>query len=352
MTVCSGQEAVGSKKTRWRKPLRDKIFHFALCVMLLVVSVPVEAQRAEKVYRICWLGPTDPGNGEGMAYVKPFLDQLRQLGWVEGRHFAMEYRSPEGKSGRVPTLAAELVRLKADVIVTITTEAAMAAKKATTTIPIVMGGASRPVRRGLVASLARPGGNVTGLAHNPGRGFSSKQYQILKETAPRISRVAHLQDTRSSRRKKDDQEKTSRQRVYDSLGSTRLDVEVRGADFAGAFARIRQLHADALIVSPNQVMFEHRKRVVDFANTHRLPTLFGAREFVEIGGLMSYYADWIDLKRRAAVYVDKILKGRKPADLPVERPSKFELVINLKTAKQLGLTIPPEVLYRADKVIK
>ncbi len=321
-----------------------------LALGLLVGPLPAEAQQAGKVYRIGWLGPTGPGKSESMAYVEPFLDQLRKLGWIEGKQFHMEYRSPQGKSNRLPTLAAELVRLKLDVIVTITSRAAVAAKKATTTIPVVMGGASRPVKRGLIVSLARPGGNVTGLALPSGPKFSSKRLQLFKEAIPGISRVADLRGYRSRSRGK--KEKAFRKRVYDSLGLTQINVDMQGADFAGAFTRIIQTQADALVVTPHQIMFKHRKRIVNFANTNRLPALFGAREFVEVGGLMSYYTDWVDLKRQAAIYVDKILNGSKPADLPVEWPRKFDLVINLKTAKQIGVTISPEVLFRADKVIK
>jgi len=329
--------------------MRIKVVVLTLCALLLVLSFPAQAQQAGEVYRIGWLGPTGRGKSEAMAYVKPFLEQLRKLGWVERKHFFMEYRSPQGKSKRLPALAAELVRLKVDVIVTITSRAAIAAKNATTTIPVVMHGTARPVKRGLVTSLARPGGNVTGLALPSGPKFRSKRLQLFKEAVPAISRVA---DLRKYRRSVDEQEKAFDRRVWDSLGLRRIYLEVQGADFASAFTRIIQMHADALFVSPHQIMFKHRKRIIDFANTNRLPALFGASVFVEAGGLMSYYIDWVDLKRRTADYVDKILKGSKPADLPVEWPRKFELVINLKTAKQIGVTISPEILLQADKVIK
>ncbi len=338
-----------NRKSRIQKRPRG-LKWLALGAMLFALSFPAQAQQVGKIYRIGWLGPTGSGKTESMVYVQPFLEQLGKLGWVEGKQFVMEYRSPQAKSKWLPTLAADLVRLNVDVIVTITSGAAVAAKKATTTIPVVMGGASRPVKRGLIVSLARPGGNVTGLALPSGPKFSSKRLQLFKEAVPGISRVADLRGYRS--RTKGKKEKAFRRRVYDSLGLTQINVEVQGADFAGAFARIIQTQADALFVSPQQIMFKHSKRIVNFANTNRLPALFGAREFVEVGGLMSYYTDWIDLKRQAAVYVDKILKGSNPTDLPVEWPRKFDLVINLKTAKQIGVTISPEVLYRADKVIK
>ncbi len=321
-----------------------------LVLGLSAAPLPVEAQQTGKVYRIGWLGPTGPGKSEGMPFIKLFLDQLRKLGWVEGKHFFMEHQSPQGKPKQLRTFAAELVRLKVDVIVTITSRAAVAAKYATTTIPVVMGGAARPVKLGLVASFARPGGNVTGLALPSGPKFNNKLLQLFKEAVPGISRVAELREFQRSNIT--DKEKARRRHVYDSLGLTRLYVEVQGADFAGAFARIIQMNADSLFVSPERIMFKHRKRIVDFANTNRLPAMFGGRKFVEIGGLMSYYTDWDDLKRGAAVYVDKIFKGRKPAELPVEWPTKFELVINLRTAKKIGLTISPGVLFRADKVIK
>jgi putative ABC transport system substrate-binding protein len=315
----------------------------ALALGVLAAPLAAEAQQAGKIYRIGYLTA-------GGSVNEAFRQAVRQLGYVEGRNVAIESRFAEGKLERLPDLATELARLNVDVIVTITTPAAQAAKAATATIPIVMAGSSEPVELGLIASLARPGGNVTGVTNNPGSGFMGKWLQLLKEAAPKTSRVAHIHnrsipaDTRGF---------TGAQTAARALDLTVLSVDVRGPnDFDQAFAMMTREHADALIVIPNTVNGNHTKLIVDFTAKYRLPSMFGESSEVRAGGLMSYSVNWDDLRRRAAIYVDKILKGAKPADLPVEQPTKYELVINLKTAKALGLTIPQSILVRADEVMQ
>ena len=315
----------------------------AFAFSLLPPSLPADAQQVGKVYRIGYL--TASGGVE-----QAFRDAMRQLGYLEGQNIVIEGRFAERKLERLPDLAAELVRLKVDVIVTITTPAAQAAKNATATIPVVMAGSSNPVELGLVASLARPGGNVTGVTNNPGSGFSGKWLQLLKEAAPTIRRVARIHNLSIAPEVLGWAEM---QDAVRTLSLTLLSKDVRTAeDFDGAFAAIARERADALIVVPNSLNVTHTKRIVDFATKNRLPTMFGDGNAVKAGGFMSYWTNWADLRRRAAIYVDKILKGAKPAELPVEEPTKFELVINLRTAKALGLTIPPSILIRADEVIQ
>ncbi len=315
----------------------------ALALAIFAVPPAVEAQQVGKVYRIGYL---TAGGGVEQA----FRDAMRQLGYLEGQNIVIEGRFAERKLERLSDLAAELVGLKVDVIVTITTPAAQAAKNATATIPVVMAGSSDPVELGLVASLARPGGNVTGVTNNPGSGFAGKQLQLLKEAAPTILRVAIIHDLSIAPEARG---WAAMQDAARTLSLTLLSKDVRTAeDFDSAFAAIVREHADALVVLPNALNGAHTKRIVDFATQNRLPTMFGDGNAVKAGGFMSYWTNWADLRRRAAIYVDKILKGAKPADLPVEEPTKFELVINLKTAKALGITIPQTVLIRADEVIQ
>jgi len=310
---------------------------------LLAAPFAVEAQQPGNVYRIGYL---TAGGGVEQA----FRDAMRQLGYLEGQNMLIEGRSADRKLERLPDLAAELVRLKMDVIVTITTPAALAAKNATTTIPIVMAGSADPVELGLVASLARPGGNVTGVTNNPGPGFGGKQLQLLQEAVPSIRRVTMIHNLNIPPEVRG---WTDVQDAARTLSLTLFSQDVRTPDdFDRAFAAIVRDHADALVVSPNSLNAAHTKRIVDFATTNRLPTMFGDGTAVKAGGFMSYWTNWGDLRRHAAIYVDKILKGAKPAELPVEDPTKFELVINLKTAKALGLMIPPSLLARADQVIE
>jgi len=272
-----------------------------------------------------------------------FLERLSDLGWVVGQNLTFEPRSADQRLDRLPGLAAELVQLNVSMILAFGNEAALAAKRATATIPIVMV-AGDPVGSGLVASLARPGGNITGLTNEAGLEIFSKQLELLKEAAPKISRVGILAN-RSVRE--------ATVPTTQALRLTFLPVEVRSpSDFDDAFAVLIRARVDALMATGNRLNVEHRGSIVSFAAGNRLPTVFGERAFVDAGGLMSYGISTADLLRRLPIHMDKILRGAKPADLPVEQPTKFELVINLKTAKALGLTIPPSVLGRADQVIE
>jgi putative ABC transport system substrate-binding protein len=274
--------------------------------------------------------------------------RLRDQGYVEGRNLVIETRYAEGQSRRLPELAAELVALNPDVIVTITTPAAIAAKHATDRIPIVMSGVADPVGQGLVTSLSRPGGNVTGVTNSTGSDFPAKQLQLLKEAAPNIARVAVLMVNFSVELNSFDRMRAA----GPALGLTPIRFMVEGARDID-LAALTRLHPDALYVFPNSDNVRNYKAIVAHAAANRLPAMYCDREVVEAGGgLMSYWTDWISLRRRAADYVDKIFKGAKPADLPVEDPTKFELVINLKTARTLGLAIPQSLLQRADEVIR
>ena len=277
---------------------------------------------------------------------------LRELGYIEGQNIAIEYRYAEGKRDRLPELAAELVRLKVDIIVVAGGAGPIrAAKNATKTIPIVMtGGGIDPVEAGLVESLARPGGNVTGIT-NLARELGGKRLELLKEAVPKLARVAVLYDPANPTTVLEVKEVLPV--AARALGLTIQPWEVRDADgFEKVFAALNKQRPDGLYVPGGPLMNANQKRIVGFALKSRLPSVYGSREAVDAGGLMSYGADLADSYRRVAYYVDRILKGAKPADLPVEQPTKFELVINLKTAKQIGLTIPPEVLARANKLIK
>ena len=284
-----------------------------------------------------------------MVRVEAFRQGLLELGYVEGKNIVIEWRSGEGKLEREGELVAEALRLKVDVIVTSGPTMTRAAKEATVTIPIVMAFDSDPIGNGFVASLARPGGNITGLsALSPE--LSGKQLELMKEIVPKLSRVAVLGNSNEPANPKTLKEI--------ELAAEALGVQVQPRDVLGpkdietAFRAATKARADALLVLVSGVLADHRTQIANLALQSRLPVTYYQREFVEDGGLMSYSASYTDLDRRAATYVDKILKGAKPADLPVEQPTKFELVINLKAAKQIGLTIPQSVLYRADKVIK
>jgi putative ABC transport system substrate-binding protein len=311
---------------------------------LLAAPLAAKAQEAGKVARIGVLNSGSPP----APFVESFKQGLRELGYVEGRNISIEYRWAEGRDERLPGLAADLVRLKVDVIVA-SSQAAVAAKQATTAIPIVMPIITDPVRLGLVASLARPGGNVTGFATQNDE-LPGKWMELVKETLPKVSRVAVLfQPTYDGGVQLKASEAAAR-----SLGMRLHALKVeRPDDFVTAFAEVRKNRAEALIVSSSGLFYVHRTRLVEFAAKHRVPTIYHQSEFVVgSGGLMSYGPDFHDLFRRSATYVDKILKGAKPGDLPVQQPTKFELVINLKTAKALGLTIPPSLLQRADEVMQ
>jgi putative ABC transport system substrate-binding protein len=318
-------------------------------VVLLALGVIAEAQQPKKVARLGYLAPGDAA-GDSIRSEAIRL-ALRERGYIEGQNIATEYRYAEGKVESAPNLAAELVRLKVDIIlVTRGIPVIRAAKNATKTIPIVMLGAGAdPVEAGIVESLARPGGNVTGLARLTGE-LGGKRLELLKEAVPKLARVAVFYDPGSPNHVLELKEVQTAARP---LGLTVRSWEVRAADgFEKVFAALSKERPDGLYVPSGPLMTTNRNRIVDFALKSRLPSMWGNREFVDSGGLMSYGADQADSYKRVAYYVDKILKGAKPADLPVEQPTKFELVINLKTAKQIGLTIPQSVLYRANKVIK
>jgi putative tryptophan/tyrosine transport system substrate-binding protein len=301
-----------------------------------------------KVARIGYLSPDSPSPA-ATALFDAFCDGLRELGWIKGKNVTVGLRYAENRVERLPEVAAELVRINVDVIVGRGTLAPLAAKRATSTIPIVMAASGDPLGSGLVASLARPGGNVTGMSlMAPDLG--GKRLELLKELLPRLARVAVLWDAANPFPAIVFKET---QAAGQALAIEVQSLEVRAADdFDGVFEVARKQRPDALITVDDPLTFNYQKRIADFALVNQLPSLHGVREFVVAGGLLSYGANVADLYRRAASYVDKILKGAKPADLPVQQPTKFELVINLQTAKTLGLTVPPMLLARADEVIE
>jgi putative tryptophan/tyrosine transport system substrate-binding protein len=322
----------------------------ALSASLLAAPVVAEAQPAVKIARIGWLAD----NLAATSHLREaFLQAMRDLGYVEDRNLVIEHRYAEGLTERRPALAAELVALKVDVIVSVGTPSAVAAKQATRTLPIVFAGVGDPVASGLVTSLARPGSNVTGLSLFITPKLQGKRLELLKQAVPGVNRVAILwQPGAVSESTEKDILKES-EIAARALGVRLQSVEVRGpADFDGAFTHMTGARADALTVYGSAMFFDERRRLVDLAAKSRMPAAYGLREYVDAGGLMSYGPHSPDLYRRAAAYVDKILKGAKPADLPVEQPTKFELVINLKTARALGLSIPQSLLQRADRIIE
>jgi putative ABC transport system substrate-binding protein len=314
---------------------------------LVAAPLAAEAQQPSKVPRIGFLATHSPA--ETANHREAFRQGLRDLGYVEGRNIAIEYRWAEGRVERFPDFAVELVGLKVDVIVATSSPLALAAKNATRTIPIVFATAADPVGSGLVAGIAHPGGNVTGLSLLAPE-IVARQLQLLKEAVPKVSRVAVLSNPANPYTALLVKETEAAAR---SLGVRVQLLGVRGADaFDSAFSAITKERPGALFVLFDPLFVGHRTRIAEFANKNRLPTMYPHREYAETGGLMAYGPDLRDNFRRAATYVDKILKGAKPADLPVEQPTKFELVINLKAAKALGLTIPPSLLQRADEVIQ
>jgi putative ABC transport system substrate-binding protein len=304
-------------------------------------------QPAAKVPRIGFLGNSTADLEANL--VGPFRDGLRALGYEEGRNIVIEYRWAEGEYERFPALIAELVASNVDVIVTAGTPASLAVKKATTTIPLVMVAVGDPVATGLVASLARPGGNITGLTSISSE-MEGKRLELLREVVPKVSHIAVLWNAASPIQVIEEGEVRAAAGV---LGIKMLSLGVRTREeIDDALATIIQERPDALLVLADRLFLHHRTRIIAFAAQERLPGVHAYRELIEAGGLMSYGPSYADMHRRAAAYVDKILKGAKPADLPVERPVKFELVVNLKAAKALGLTIPPSVIFRADEVIE
>ena len=315
---------------------------------LLPAPLAVEAQQGGKVWRIGLLSYAASDSG-GAARWKAFREQLRELGYVEGQNVFFESRWGDAQVGRLRGLVAELIDAKVDILVTASSEAALAAKQATRSIPIVMATGGDPVKLGVVASLARPGGNITGV-FSLSNDLAGKRLEFLKQLIPRVARVAFLResDNRASALNLRDAESAAR-----PLGLVVQSVGVRGPkELDAAFVAMKRARADAVIVLEATAFFPDRQRIADLALMHRLPMAAQAREYAGAGALISYGTDYLDLFRRAAMYVDKILKGAKPADLPVEQPTKFELIINLKTAKTLGLTIPPSLLQRADQVIE
>ena len=327
--------------------MRLRIIGFALSAMLFALCVSVRAQQPTKVSRTGYLSATSPSANVGR--IEAFRQGLRELGYVEGKNIVIEWRYAEGKFDRLPALVAELVRLKVDVIVTSGPQSTRVAKEATVTIPIVMGFDPDPVGGGFVASLARPGGNITGLSTLSPE-LSGKQLELLKEIVPKLSRVAVVGDSNEPGNAQ------ALKEVELAAGAFKVQLQYLDVlnlkDIDHSFQSASKQRAGAVLVLAGPVMAAHRTEVVNLAAKNRLPAMYFRSDFVESGGLMTYSVNYNDLARRAATYVDKILKGAKPADLPVEQPKKFELVINLKAAKQIGLTIPPNVLARADKVIR
>ena len=326
------------------------------CLVTLILGLltppTTQAQPPAHVPRIGYLVTGGLDSPETRGLLNAFRQGLRERGYVEGQNIVIEYRAADGQLERFPGLAAELVQLKPEVIVAQGTPAALAAKDATTTIPIVTPVMGDPVGDGLVASLARPGGNITGLTFL-GPELVAKRLELLKEALPRASRIAALWHRGAYAEHTTSAMVQETEAAARTLGVQLQLVEVRGPDeFERAFSTMTSARADALLVFPSAMLFNERRRLVDLAARHRLPAMYQLREFVELGGLMAYGASITDLIRRSATHVDKILKGAKPAELPVEQPTKFELVINLKTAEALGLTIPPSHLFQADEVLR
>jgi putative ABC transport system substrate-binding protein len=327
--------------------MRKSVIRLMLSAMLFAHCLPAQAQQAKKVPRIGYLSSASPSAGS--SRIEAFRQGLRELGYVEGKNLVIEWRFAEGKIDRLPALADELERLKVDIIVSASPPVTGAAKTATITIPIVMAQDPDPVGNGFVASLARPGGNVTGLASLTPE-LSGKRLELLKEIIPRLARVAvfgyspepgYAQVLRE---------------IELAAGAFKVELQcldvLNPKDIENSFHAATKGRADAILVMNSPVFIAYRKQVADLAVQNRLPAIYYSTEFVEDGGLMSYGVSFTDLYRRAATYVHKILKGAKAGDLPVEQPTKFEFIINLKAAKQIGLTIPPNVLARADKVIR
>jgi putative tryptophan/tyrosine transport system substrate-binding protein len=327
--------------------MKKKITLLALCAMLFALTGSAEAQQPTKVPRIGYLGAFTPSAGAPL--LEGFRQGLRDLGYVEGRNIFIDYRWAEGTPDRFPALASELINLRVDVIVTQSNAATATLQQATRTIPIVVAGMGDPVGSGFVASLARPGGNITGFS-NESEEFAGKWLELLREAAPKISRIAVLAVAQAQSHRT---YWTKIQAAAQELKVISQRQEMAGPDeIEQAFANLVKGRPQGLIVLPHAITIERRTQIVSLSAKNRLPGIYPFSLFVEAGGLMSYGTNLADLHRRAAIYVDKILKGTKPADLPVEQPKKFELTINLKAAKQIGLTIPPNVLARADKVIR
>jgi putative ABC transport system substrate-binding protein len=329
--------------------MRKRLVNVSLSALLLVLWLPAEAQQPRKIPRIGFLTGGSRASSQADSTFEAFRQGLRDFGYIEGKNIVIEYRGAEGKLERMPELAAELVSLGVDIIVTTGMPAVLAAKQATNTIPIVTANADNLVEAGVIASWARPGGNVTGL-NRVDPDFSAKRLELLKETFPKLSRVAVLSHGSLGG---DKEELAETQAGARTLGIQVQSWQVQDPNhFAGAYTEMTKSRADALIILTSAFTGFHRRELVEFATKNRLPSMCAHVLWTDAGCLMSYGPNPAELSRRGAYFVDKILKGTKPADLPVERPRKYELIINLKTAKQIGLTIAPSVLARADKVIK
>jgi putative tryptophan/tyrosine transport system substrate-binding protein len=328
--------------------MKRNVIRLALSPLLLALCLSAEAQQTGKVPRIGFL---DGSTASGMAgLLEAFRQEMGKLGWIEGKNIAIEYRFAEQKNVRLPELAAELVRLKVDLIVVTGTPSALAAKSATATIPIVVTSATDPVGTGLVTSLGRPGGNITGLS-SLSIELNTKRLEILKDAIPKLARVGLLFSGRGLAPELQLKElRAAALALKLKLEEIETQADPKGLD--STFQTAKEKQVNAIMTTANRAFFAERKRIVEFAGKYRLPAIYFQKEFVDEGGLMSYGTDYTDLYRRAAVYVDKILKGAKPVDLPVQQATKFEFLINLKAAKQIGLTVPPEVLARANKVNK
>ena len=331
-------------KTGYRHAAIASVFGLALFAMLFALCGSVDAQQAEKIFRIGFL---DASNASGSAVlVDAFRHEMRKLGWTEGKNITIEYRFAEGKPERRPELAADLVRLKVDLIVATDTPSALTAKNVTTTIPIVIVTPGDPVGVGLIASLARPGGNITGLSSLSFQ-LNTKRLEILKDAVPKLARVGLLHPAGTVQLKP---LRAAAQSLKLKLEEIETQPDAKGLE--SAFQTAKQKQVNAIMTTSATGFFAERKRIVELAGKYRLPAIYFQKEFVDEGGLMFYGVDYDDLFRRSAHYVDKILKGTKPADLPVQQATKFEFVINLKAAKQIGLTLSPEFLSRANQVLK
>jgi putative tryptophan/tyrosine transport system substrate-binding protein len=329
--------------------MSKNILSVALCALVLVLSFSAHAQQTGKIFRT---GILDPSTASGSAVLwETFRQELHKLGWIEGKNITFEFRFAEQKPERLPELAAELVRLKVDLIVVASTPASLAAKGATTTIPIVIASAPDPVAAGLVASLGRPGGNVTGLSSLSPE-LNTKRLEILKDAVPKLLRVGLLWQSGGGIGQDLQRKELRPAATALKLKLEEIETQADPKGLESAFQSVKQKQVSAIITTSNRPFFAERKRIVELAGKYGLTAIYTQKEFVVEGGLMSYGVDSLDLHRRAAVYVDKILKGAKPADLPVQQATKFEFIINLKAAKQIGQTIPVDLLAKADRVIK
>jgi putative ABC transport system substrate-binding protein len=334
--------------------VRLAITRFATLLVLLLLAVPLGTAAAqpvekERVPRVGYINPGYSSDPVRLRRLEAFRQGLRELGYVEGRDIALEPRWAEGKYDRYPALAADLVRLKVNVIVAVGGAATKAAKQVTRTIPIVMSLVTEPVESGLVRSLARPGGNVTGTSIMAAD-LAGKQFELLKQAVPEVSRVALLWNPANPGSASQLREAEAAARA---VGVRLQALEARvPQEIDSAFAAMTRERAGALVVLADAILYNQRKQIAELAAKSRLPSVSPLREYAEAGGLIVYSADFLDLERRSATFVDKILKGAKPADLPVEQPTRFDLIINLKTAKAIGLTIPPSLLLRADQIIE